>query len=163
MVTLATQHGSSPLPPRLQPRQVAREETEAERHKQRRESIRDAIHADLHVLYDRVIAPEFRGKMNKDIELSDAVYGAELAPPFVSHLEHYCFGMAEVSTTSKLGRAFVALSTERPHLYQVLELHLSADLTNEQIGEQVHLHRDTVARRLDMAYDVIAGKLGAWK
>jgi len=149
--------------PRLYPRPIVREQSEAERYKERRESIREAIHADLHVLYDRVIAPEFRGKMTLPPERSESVNGCSLMPSFVSHLEHYCFGMAEVSTTSKLGRAFVALSIERSHLYQVLELHLSADLTNEQIGERIHLHRDTVSRRLDMAYDVIAGKLGAWK
>lgn len=152
----------SPRPP-LQPRPVRYEPTPEEAREARRQSIREAIHADLHVLYDHFAATRYDGPLTSHQAVDGAVYpgvgaplGVELHHLFISYLD-------KDHPESALGRALKALEQERPNLHQIVWLHLSEELTQDQIGERVHLDRSTVSKRWYLALDVIAGKLGAWR
>lgn len=159
--------------PALQPRYVAPEQTPDERRETRRQSIREAIHADLHRLYDRYAAEEYKGPLNTDDGVPGIIpaartslgspgsgysraLGVELHRDFISYLD-------QDHLQENLWKALQSLKEDRPNLYQIIWAHLKDDLTDRQLGETFHLDRETAGARMDKGLDVIAGKLGAWR
>jgi hypothetical protein len=142
------------------------EKTPEERRAERRQGIRDAIHGDLHILYDKFKETEYTGLINSHQDVGGvvveaggypvAVRGLALANAFITYLD-------KEHTRSPLALAWKALEVEYPDLHRIISEHLDGDLTDDQLGEMFHLYRETIGKRMDRGFDLIAGKLGAWK
>jgi hypothetical protein len=172
-VTYDDQSTSRNFRQRLYPRPVRHEPTAEQVRQEQRASIREAIHADLHVLYDRYAADEYKGPLNSHQGVNGIIpaakpsmsspgsgcsraLGVELHPDFVSYLD-------KDHLKASLWQGLLALREERPNLHQIIWAHLVDDLTDKELGEKFHLDRETAAKRMDYGFDVIAGKMGAWR